>query len=70
MGKMTDAPNVKAILRWFEENRPDIPAYQLEEIMKQDAYILLMAGSFEAGRDFQQRNPDAEKFLSPWKEYK
>ena len=67
---MATAPNVLAILKWAEINRPDIPQYQLEELMQQDAHILLMSMSFEAGRAFQTINPEAGKFLDPFKEYK
>lgn len=67
---MSEAPNFKAIKRWFAEHRPDVSQEQLGVIMQQDAYILLMAGAFEAGREFQQRNPEAEKFLNPFKDYK
>lgn len=65
-----NAPNYTAIKRWFKENRPDIPAYQLERLMDEPAYALLMTASFEAGREFQQRNPEAPKFLEFGVEYK
>lgn len=64
------APNFTAIKRWFEENRPDVPQYQLDRIMQEDAYALLMAGAFEAGREFQGRNPDCGKFYEPGEVYK
>ena len=67
---MSQAPNFASIQRWFKENRPDVSQHQLATIMEQPAYVLLMAGAFEAGREFQQRNPSAEKFLDPYKTYK
>jgi len=55
--------NYIAIKRWFAENRSDIPAAHIDRIMENDAHALLMTASFEAGREFQMRNPDAGKFL-------
>jgi hypothetical protein len=64
------AANFTAIKRWFKENREDIPEYQLDRLMQEPAYMLLMAGAFEAGREFQQRNPEAGKFLEFGVQYK
>ena len=66
---MATAPNFAAILQWAKINRPDINQHQLEALMQQDAFILVMAMSFDAGRAFQTVNPDAGKFLDPFKTY-
>ena len=63
------APNFKAILNWFQDNRPDIPKDQIESMMSHAVCVLLMAGAFEAGREFQNKNPQAGKFLDPLGEY-
>ncbi len=65
---MTEAPNFVAMKRWFAENRKDIPARHLAFIMENDAHVLLMTAAFQAGREFQMRNPEAGKFLE-LKEY-
>jgi len=64
------APNFVAIKRWFKENRSDIPQHQIDRFIDEPAYALLMSASFEAGREFQQRNPEAGKFLDFGVEYK
>ena len=65
-----NAPNFTAIKRWFKENRPDVPEYQLDGFIDNQAVAMLMAASFEAGREFQGRNPEAGKFLDPFQVYK
>lgn len=64
------APNFAAIKRWFEENRPDVPQYQIDRFLQDDALAMLMASSFEAGREFQGRNPACGKFYELDEVYK
>lgn len=49
----------EAIKRWLAEHRPNLLP-QLPQWFRNDAIYTLMAIGFEAGREFQHRQPDAE----------
>lgn len=53
---ITTAKNFQAIEEWVREYRPDLVQY-LPMCQKQDSMILLLTVGFEAGRQFQKKNP-------------
>lgn len=62
MGKAQESPNMAAILQWCRVYRPDITTNIGKMIDHSndgnDAFTLLLAVAFEAGRNFQHANPD------------
>jgi hypothetical protein len=54
------APNEAAIRKWIKDNRPDLPQHQIDGIMDNPGVFGMMSMAFEAGREFQIRNPEAE----------
>lgn len=56
------------LLQWARKNRPDMVHY-LEEIIntrgeRGDAFILLIAAAFSAGRWYQHQNPQVDNLIS------
>jgi len=63
--------NFKAIICWCERHRPDLTA-QFEAMIDADLEALLMVAAigFEAGREFQSKNPSLEADNTPTEPFK
>ena len=49
--------NLAFIKEWVSDNRPDLKS-SIDELIKQDSFIFLVAMGFEAGRKFQSDMPE------------